>query len=187
MTDTKFFTKKVDLRSRKAMIDFLTNHFRYYTMNTWNRSTSYANNVKLYNLNLPSDISDKAYDFITGDLHNNPLDEIIPCLTDDFERKTGYYVGFNGRSSGYIVMYESIIENGKRKIFVGKSIDQDEDFKDWHITDIRERTKLVIAFDELCDNIRSALIDICQNYDIEKKEHTSIQMINCAVPNTNKK
>lgn len=34
------FAKKVDTRSRQAMAEFLTNHFRYYTMNSWNGSTS---------------------------------------------------------------------------------------------------------------------------------------------------
>ena len=46
----KQFYEKVDLRSRKDMVDFLENHFRYFTMNSWNRSTSFANNMKLYNL-----------------------------------------------------------------------------------------------------------------------------------------
>ena len=46
------FSVKVDMRSRKAMTEFLENHFRYSTMNSWNGSTSYANNVKYYNLDL---------------------------------------------------------------------------------------------------------------------------------------
>jgi len=40
------FFKPVDLRSQKAMVEFLSNHFRYNTMNSWNNSTSYANNIK---------------------------------------------------------------------------------------------------------------------------------------------
>ena len=50
----KTFNQKVDLRNRKEMINFLTTHFRYYTNNSWNLSTSYANNVKIYNLDLTS-------------------------------------------------------------------------------------------------------------------------------------
>lgn len=43
---TTFYEKKVNTKDRKEMIAFLKNHFRYDTMNSWNRSTSYANNVK---------------------------------------------------------------------------------------------------------------------------------------------
>ena len=45
-----FNTKTVDYTNRNEMIAFLTNHFRYSTMNSWNQMTSYANNVKLHNL-----------------------------------------------------------------------------------------------------------------------------------------
>lgn len=63
----KTFSKKVDLRSRKEMIDFLTNHFRYDTMNSWNCSTSYAANVKIYNLGLSRAELDKLYELIETD------------------------------------------------------------------------------------------------------------------------
>lgn len=48
----KRFFQPVDLRSRKAMIDYLEDHFRYFTMNSWNRSQSYACNLKIYKLGL---------------------------------------------------------------------------------------------------------------------------------------
>lgn len=57
----KQFSKEVDLRSRKSMTDFLVNHFRYNTMNSWNQSTSYANNVKVYNLGLSKEQENKLY------------------------------------------------------------------------------------------------------------------------------
>jgi len=41
------FYKQVDKRYRETMRKFLRKHFRYNTMNSWNRSTSYANNIKL--------------------------------------------------------------------------------------------------------------------------------------------
>ena len=61
----KKFIKEVDLRSRKSMIRFLTTHFRYDTMNSWNQSTSYANNVKVYNLGLTKEQEEKLYDIYT--------------------------------------------------------------------------------------------------------------------------
>lgn len=60
----KTFSKKVDLRSRNDMIGFLCSHFRYNTMNSWNCSTSYANNVKIYNLGLSKDDEDKLYELV---------------------------------------------------------------------------------------------------------------------------
>ncbi len=58
------FYREVDLRSRSAMTDFLTLHFRYFTMNSWNRSQSYACNLKLYNLGLKQEIENKLYDLM---------------------------------------------------------------------------------------------------------------------------
>ena len=56
-----FFEKQVDLTDRKAMIRFLKEHVRYFTMNSWNRSTSYANNVKFYKLGLTEEQETSAY------------------------------------------------------------------------------------------------------------------------------
>lgn len=55
----KPFYKKVDIRKPKDMIDYLKNHFRYDTMNSWNRATSYANNVKIHRV-IPNELQDKA-------------------------------------------------------------------------------------------------------------------------------
>ena len=48
----KLFEKKVDLRNKAKMIDFLENHFRYSTMNSWNGCSSYANCIKIYSLEI---------------------------------------------------------------------------------------------------------------------------------------
>lgn len=60
----KRFFISVDLRSRSSMTGYLQNHFRYYTMNSWNRSESYACNLKITNLGLTSEIADKLFDMI---------------------------------------------------------------------------------------------------------------------------
>ena len=36
--------------TEKEIIDYLTSHFRYYTMRSWNRSTSYAVDIKIHHL-----------------------------------------------------------------------------------------------------------------------------------------
>ena len=58
------FYQSVDLRSRKAMTDFLEHHFRYPTMNSWNGSYSYACNLKIYKLGLDQEIADKLYEML---------------------------------------------------------------------------------------------------------------------------
>ena len=55
------YTKQVNLKKRGEMIAFLKNHFRYNTMNSWNRSTSYANNIKLHNVDKPDDVDSNAW------------------------------------------------------------------------------------------------------------------------------
>lgn len=89
---------------RNEMIDFLKSHFRYYTMNSWNKSTSYAQNVKVYNIGLTPEQRDRAYDIICAE---GAYDE-INCIIDDFGIKHNheYQIGFNGRSDGYLVLYQ---------------------------------------------------------------------------------
>ncbi len=99
----KFFTS-VDMRSRKAMTQFLKNHFRYYTMNSWNRSQSYACNLKIYNLGLDKEITDKLYDMIQTEEFFYSLNDLM----DEFNAEHNYrwQVGMNGRSGGYLVLYQ---------------------------------------------------------------------------------
>ena len=75
----------------------------YYTMNSWNRETAPAYNMKVYNLGFKKDIESKIYD-----LMNLPgwYDE-INSLIDDFNTSNGgYSAGFAGRSGGYLVLYQ---------------------------------------------------------------------------------
>jgi hypothetical protein len=90
------------------MIAFLRNHFRYDTMNSWNKSTSYARNVKIYRSGLTPEQEMKAFEFIDtpGAL------EDINLIMRDFEvnHDHEWQVGFNGRSGGYIVLYKGFME-----------------------------------------------------------------------------
>ena len=58
------FYQPVDLRSRQKMTQYLTTHFRYPTLNSWNRSTSYACNLKITHLGLSPEVVDKLFDMI---------------------------------------------------------------------------------------------------------------------------
>ena len=98
------FSESVDLRSRKEMTHFLQTHFRYSTMNSWNGADSYAHNLKIYKLGLCSEIEDKLYDLLSFQEFFDFLRELM----DDFARRHQYrwQAGMNGRSGGYLVLYE---------------------------------------------------------------------------------
>jgi len=102
-----FFHSKVDRRSRSAMVDLLKGHYRYSTMSSWNRLTSYANNIKIHRLGLSSEQEDKAYEMLNVDFW-----EEIRGSIDDFTHDQGhrYTICSNGRSGGYLVLHESHLE-----------------------------------------------------------------------------
>ena len=103
------FNKEVDKRYREAMAAFLKKHFRYSTMNSWNKSTSYANNIKLYNIDKPEDVdNDTWYDM----LGITEWQEKLSNLLEEFgrEHKWNWQAGINGRSGGYVVLYSGGIK-----------------------------------------------------------------------------
>ena len=55
------YYKEIDKRYREVMVAYLKKHFRYNTMNSWNRSTSYANCIKLHHVDKPKDIDSDAW------------------------------------------------------------------------------------------------------------------------------
>jgi hypothetical protein len=207
-----YFEKPVDLRSRDAMASFLARHYRYHTMNSWNRSTSYAHCIKIGRLGLNSTQAKRAYEMLETDFW-----DAIRFPIDDFtlEFAGRYTIGTNGRSGGYLVLYNSAREltghqsycrscgqrNFKRvheadkdgttgnrcgrchaegetgrvnytvmpnrlNIYPCRSIDQGENFDGWSMDDLRNRVKLVRAFDRTCDGIRSAFIDLAENCEV---------------------
>ena len=98
-----FFQTKVDRRSRSAMVDFLTGHFRYDTLSSLNRLTSYANNIKLHRLGLTSQQLDKAYEMLETDFWEEIREPIDEFTHDHGDR---YTLRSNGRSGGYLVLHE---------------------------------------------------------------------------------
>lgn len=99
----KTFYKEV-LRERGAMIEFLMEHCRYHTMNSWNGQHSYANCVKLQHLGLTSEQCNVGYDMLQVE-DSAVFDEIEErmrqfAVANDWQ----YQASFNGRSNGYIVL-----------------------------------------------------------------------------------
>jgi len=102
------FYQNVDMRSRTAMTEFLEKHFRYPTMNSWNRSTSYACNLKIYKLQLDHEIENKLYEMIEV----QEFFDALRALMDEFGVAHDYrwQVGMNGRSGGYLVLYQGEVK-----------------------------------------------------------------------------
>ena len=99
----KQFHKPINYESREEMIEFLDYHFKYWTMNSWNKSKSYANNMKIYNLGLTREQEDKLWDIISCEDAYWTINSLIEDFNYDHDFK--YQAGFNGRSGGYLVLY----------------------------------------------------------------------------------
>lgn len=171
-----FYKKGIDITNDKQMFNFLKNHFEYNTMSSWNHQTSIANNVKLYNLNLSGNWS-TAYNLLA----NGEYDTISYMIDDWKSGHSGYEVYFNGRSGGYLVLYNS---NSYTHILPESILDSDtyEDYKEWcrenygSVKANRDElvcyTKLVQDFDRLCDELR----DFCD--ELSKLKFEIITMEN---------
>ncbi|RKY10330.1 MAG: hypothetical protein DRP56_01355 [Planctomycetota bacterium] len=103
------YTKHINLKKRGGMIAFLKKHSRYNTMNSWNQSTSYTNNIKLHNVDKPDDIdSDIWWDILWVSQWQEKLSDLL----EEFGEKYNFQwqTGINGKSGGYVVLYQGGIE-----------------------------------------------------------------------------
>lgn len=154
-----FYKVGVDITNDRQMFNFLKEHFDYYIMNTWNIAKSVANNVKLYNLDLPGDWT------VAMDLLNAGEYEVVNDMISDWEDvHPCYEVSFNGRSGGYLVLCNS---NDHHNVLPEYITDNDtyEEYKQWCRDEygsvkanramLVEYTKLVQSFDRLCDHLRA--------------------------------
>lgn len=153
-----FYKTGIDITNAKQMWNFLNKHYTYYTMNSWNRHDSIANDVKIYKLGLTGDIY-QALAFLESDDYFE-VNELIRFWEYDHK---GYKVGFNGRSGGYLVLYNDDNNSSVLPDWIW-DYDNYDDFKEyvkeqgWRIKDfvreLREYTQLVQDFDKLCDELR---------------------------------
>jgi len=170
-----FYKKGIDITNDRQMFEFLAGHYRYSTLNSWNGLYSVANCVKVYNLNLDGDPW-VALQFLEDDEYY-----AINDMIRDWEREhQGYKVGFNGRSGGYLVLYN---EHNNRSI-LPDFIDDAEDYNDYKEnckyyygsvkaarSELVYYTKLVQDFDKLCDQLRDYVNDLSlRNFADEKLE-----------------
>jgi hypothetical protein len=91
--------------ARQEMISYLSSHFRYYTMNSWNGVSSYAVNVKVHNLIFADrDSQFRAFDLIDTKGAYVEIDSILHEFALRYDH--AFQIGWNGRSSGYLVLYQ---------------------------------------------------------------------------------
>jgi hypothetical protein len=177
-----FYKKGIDITNDKQMFNFLKDHYTYSTMNSWNGLHSIANNVKIYNLKLSGDCW-TALQFLQEDDYF-----IINMLIEDWEADhKGYSVGFNGRSGGYLVLYN----NDNSRSILPDEIDESEDYEEYkrwckdycgsvkaNRSDLVFYTKLVQDFDKLCDDLRDYCDELSnKNFAVEEMKK-SVEMFN---------
>lgn len=165
------FYKKVNKNNNKEMFNFLKEHFQYFTMNSWNLEKSIANNVKIYNIGLDY----KILDLLQCDDYF-----IINCIVEDWEAENkGYRVRFNGKSGGYIVLYND--ENNKSVLdYIIEDSENYEEFKERlkynglylkeYKEDLVRQVDIVQSFDKLCDELLETCKNMLENCTIEEKE-----------------
>jgi hypothetical protein len=158
-----FYKKGIDITNDKQMFNFIKNHFEYYTMNSWNRLASIANNVKLHRMHLTGDWT-VAYNLLVNGEYET-VNDFLYCWAEDHP---GYDVGFNGRSGGYLVL---TMKGSNRSILPDSITDSQnyEEYKEYckeyygsvkaNRQELRELTQLIQDFDRLCDELR----DFCES------------------------
>ena len=161
-----FYKTGIDITNDKQMFNFLKVHFEYPTMNSWNRSYSIANNVKLYNLGLSGD-----WGAVLALLENGEYDSISCMISDWCREHIGYEVYFNGRSDGYLVL-KSTTRNDHVLPDCIVYADTYEDYKEYcrdnygsvkaNRDELVYYTKLVQDFDKLCDELRDYCDELSQ-------------------------
>lgn len=176
-----FYKTNVDICSTKSMWEFLANHYTYDTMNSWNGHRSIANNVKLHKLNLDGDWT-VVLKYLTDFGDCGGLQDIIDgeIRAFDAEHYPNYRVGFNGRSNGYLVLYngdnsrtilpECVAYYESYEDFKAETKDCGENVSDYN-NELREAVQVVRDFDKLCDTLR----DIVNEYSTRDFEADKLE------------
>lgn len=154
------YYKKVRYDSNKEMFNFIKNHFTYWTMNSWNRLKTIANNVKLYTI--PDINVSDALEALDEDKYFS-INKIIEAWEEDHPY---FMVNFNGRSDGYLILRNENNPNTHVFKYDSCSPHHFDTYQEWrtYVTHIYgnlkdyqptliEYTKIVQDFDKLCDDL----------------------------------
>ena len=187
MKKKHYYKTGVDICSAKSMFEFISGHFKYDTMNSWNRLKSVANKVKLYDLGLDGDWG-TALNFMFDEDDCGGLQNEIFCMINEWEKlHPGYTLGFNGRSDGYLVMYNKEKDNRVNfRSVLPEWLEGYNDYESWKeyaveyfsynvkdfIPGLREYTELIRSFDRLCDELRLLVNEYSKmDFDAQKKAY----------------
>jgi len=157
-------------RTRKDMITFLRGHFRYYTMNSWNMSKSYANKIKISSLALPREQENACFELLDVEGAGG-LSGFSEAL-DDFavKHEHRWQIGTNGRSSGYLVLYQGGTHPGGQHFSLpGRGLDESDDFDSWVTSELRARVTLVRDFDRTCEAACQAFLDYAMKHKVVER------------------
>ena len=131
---------------------------RYYTMNSWNNSTSLAYNLKVYNV-IDRELQDKVYDLM--DVPYFYEDNVNPLIEDfDYSFNHEWQAGFNGRSGGYLVLYKGG-RNADGRIYCKPGLNIE-------LEDVPVEVRK--AFRQLAIDIVKTVEYIAKNYEIAEEE-----------------
>lgn len=106
-------------RSKISMRGYLSEHPRYHTMSSVNRSHSYARGIKLQWLSFPDKATeDTAWDLL-GCNTDWWADSGASMLLDEFARRWNWswQIGSNGRSGGYLVLYQGGCKDSQHRSY----------------------------------------------------------------------
>jgi len=168
-------------RTRKAMIKYLAGHGRYHTMNSWNNSTSYACCVKVDRLGLDHELVMTALEML--EVHE-AFDDFRDALLEFDERHNHcWQIGTNGRSGGYLVLYQGGIgSDGRIFTWPGKSLDMHADYSEWETEELKRRVDIVWDFDTACEDAVASFVDFARTHTVTEEEILVPRRIKVAVP-----
>lgn len=181
------FAKEVDLENEEAVFTFLKEHPLYFLMNSWNRLQIFAQNIKIYNLDVDKEISDKLFELL--DVDSPDVQFIFDDNISDFkEENPGYTIHTNGRSGGYLILAPSQNDRGKLSNMVDtiKNYNTLNDLKeDYDFEEFKDLAKTVMNFDKACDSIIQSVVSLAENCEIVEEKYTVLKtrkVIKCNNP-----
>ena len=136
---------------------------RYWTMNSWNRSSSLAYNLKIYNV-IDRELQDKVHELMNVDEFYEEINELIWCF--DTYNNYEWQAGFNGRSGGYLVLYKGGIRDGRPYSRPGIHIEEND-----------VPTHVKKAFRQLAIDIVKTTEYLAKHYIVAEEEVTKIEKV----------
>lgn len=131
---------------------------RYNTMNSWNNSTAPAFNLKVYNV-IPEKLQNKVFELMDCDDFYDNINDLIHFFS--IEHNYTWQAGFNGRSGGYLVLYQGGIKDGRPFTRPGCGIETEDVPVD-----------VLQSFTQLANNIVSDVINMAKHANIKEEQYT---------------